>query len=141
MPRHAAAATCMADGRLSAQASTKQGVRLADGSIIAFPYLPRVSELPPRWRHFSTAEKIKHLLGLDRCYEILSWPLAQPHRLRLSIKAQVIRIGFRICAKGMLHGTLGRQAARERERAEALKKLVRDLPGDEYGENRPARGG
>jgi hypothetical protein len=38
---------------------------------------------------------------------------------------------FRICAKAMLHGTLGREVARERERAEALKKLVRDLPGDE----------
>jgi len=38
----------------------KQGVRLDDGSIIAFPYMPRVADLPPGWRHFSPADKIKH---------------------------------------------------------------------------------
>jgi hypothetical protein len=32
----------------------KQGVRLADGSIVAFPYMPRVADLPPGWRHFCT---------------------------------------------------------------------------------------
>jgi hypothetical protein len=51
----------------------KLGVRLADGSVIAFPYMSRVADLPPGWRHFSAAQKIKHLIGLDRCYEILSW--------------------------------------------------------------------
>jgi len=50
----------------------KQGVRLDDGSIVPFPYMPSVADLPPRWRHFSTAEKIEHLIGLDRCDEILS---------------------------------------------------------------------
>jgi hypothetical protein len=35
--------------------------------------MPRVVDLPPGWRHFSTAEKIEDLIGLDRCYEILSW--------------------------------------------------------------------
>jgi hypothetical protein len=54
----------------------KQDVRLDDGTIIAFSYMPHVAELPARWRHFSTAQKIEHLVGLDRCYEILSWPLA-----------------------------------------------------------------
>ena len=48
----------------------KQGVRLEDGSVIAFPYMPRVADLPPGWRHFTTAQKIEHLIGLDRCYEI-----------------------------------------------------------------------
>jgi hypothetical protein len=38
--------------------------------------MPRVADLPSGWRHFSTAEKIEHLIGLDRCYEILSWPRA-----------------------------------------------------------------
>jgi hypothetical protein len=32
-------------------------------------------ELPHGWRHFSAAEKIEHLIGLDRCSETLSWPL------------------------------------------------------------------
>ena len=50
----------------------KQGVRLDDGSIVAFPYMPSVADLPPGWRHFTTAEKIEHLIGLDRCHEILS---------------------------------------------------------------------
>jgi hypothetical protein len=48
----------------------KLGIRRKDGSIIAFPYMPRVSDLPPGWRHFSVAQKIEHLIGLDRCYEI-----------------------------------------------------------------------
>jgi sulfate permease family protein len=51
----------------------KQGVRLADGSIIAFPYMPRVADLPSDWRHFTTEQKIEHLIGLDRWEEILSW--------------------------------------------------------------------
>ena len=63
----------------------KQGVRLADGSIIAFPYMPRVADLPPGWRHFTTAEKIEHLIGLDRCEEILSWgPITELDAIRLS---------------------------------------------------------
>jgi hypothetical protein len=52
----------------------KQGIRLDDSSIVAFPRMPRVAELPPGWRHLSAAQKIDHLIGLDRCYEILSWP-------------------------------------------------------------------
>jgi hypothetical protein len=55
----------------------KLGIRAEDGSVIAFPHTPRVAELPPGWRHWSPAEKIKHLIGLDRCYEILSWPIAE----------------------------------------------------------------
>jgi hypothetical protein len=51
----------------------KLGVHDEDGSVIAFPRMPRVADLPPGWRHFSTAQKIEHLIGLDRCYEILSW--------------------------------------------------------------------
>jgi|SRR6516225_1706964 hypothetical protein len=54
----------------------KQGVRLDDGSIVAFPYLPRVAALPSGWRHFATAEKIEHLIGIDRAAEILSWGLS-----------------------------------------------------------------
>jgi hypothetical protein len=39
------------------------GIRLEDGSVIAFPYMPRVADLPPGWRHFTTAQKIDHLIG------------------------------------------------------------------------------
>ena len=105
----------------------KQGVRLADGSIIAFPYMPRGTNLPPGWRHFSTAEKIEHLIGLDRCHEILSWPLDGLDPLRLSLTMQVIRIVLRICMKAMLEGKLGREAARERDRERVLAEMARDL--------------
>src|SRR5262249_60868448 len=72
----------------------KQGVRLADGSIVAFPYMPRVSDLPPGWRHFTTAQKIEHLIGLDRYEEILSWgPITDLDPLRLSFQMQ----GARAC--------------------------------------------
>jgi hypothetical protein len=60
----------------------KLGVRRQDGSVIAFPYMPRVADLPPGWRHFSAAQKIEHLIGLDRCYEILSWPHGELDALR-----------------------------------------------------------
>jgi hypothetical protein len=52
----------------------KLGVRYEDGSVIAFPRMPRVADLPRGWRHWSPAEKVEHLLGmsLDRCCEILS---------------------------------------------------------------------
>ena len=67
------------DGRLPLKRARKQGVRLDDGTVIAFPHMPHVADLPPGWRHFSTAEKIKHLLGkisLDQARDILSWPRA-----------------------------------------------------------------
>jgi len=35
--------------------------------------MPRVADLPPGWRHFTTAQKIDHLIDLDRWYEISSW--------------------------------------------------------------------
>jgi hypothetical protein len=43
------------------------------GKLVRFPYMPRVADLPPGWRHFTTTQKIEHLIGLDRCREILSW--------------------------------------------------------------------
>ena len=71
----------------------RKGVRLDDGSIIAFPYMPRVSDLPPAWRHFTTAQKIEHLIGLDRYEEILSWgPMTDLDALRRSFQMQVVRI-------------------------------------------------
>jgi hypothetical protein len=81
----------------------KQGVRLDDGTVIAFPYMPRVADLAPGWRHFSTAEKIKHLLGkisLDQARDVLSWPRAGLDSLRLSLQVQVMRIILIIAGKG-----------------------------------------
>jgi hypothetical protein len=94
------------------------------GELVPFPYMPRVADLPPGWRHFSAAQKIEHLIGLDRCYEILSWPLAGLDPVHLSMKVQVIRIVLRICVKAMLDGTLGRDAAREHDRERGARRAA-----------------
>ena len=103
----------------------KLGVRRKDGSIIAFPYMPRVADLPKGWRHFTAAQKIEHLIGLDRCYEILSWPWAGLDPLRRSMQMQVMRVLLAIGVKALLDGKLGREAARERERQRVLEELAR----------------
>jgi hypothetical protein len=71
------------------------------GELVPFPYMPRVAELPPGWRWFSTAEKVEHLLGmsLDRAAEILAWPLAELDPLQLSLRMQVWRIVFMIASR------------------------------------------
>ena len=102
----------------------KQGIRLEDGSVIAFPYMPRVADLPTGWRHYSAAQKIDHLIGLDRCSEILSWgPITELHPLRQSFQWQVMRILWRICIKAVFDGSLDREIARERNRAAVLDDL------------------
>jgi hypothetical protein len=103
----------------------KQGIRLEDGSVIAFPYMPRVADLPPGWRHFSAAQKIEHLIGLDRCYEILSWPWNGLDPVRRSMQMQVMRILLPIGIKAMLDGSLDRELTRERDRAAVLEELNR----------------
>jgi hypothetical protein len=108
----------------------KLGVRTDDGSVIAFPRMPRTADLPPGWRHWSPAEKIEHLLGmtLDDMAEIMSWgPIAELDPFRLSVRLQVIRIIFAIGVKALLDGRLGREAARERDRERILAELVRNL--------------
>jgi hypothetical protein len=88
--------------------------------------MPRVADLPRGWRHWSPAEKIEHLVGMDRCYEILSWgPIAELDPLRRSMRMQVIRIVFRIGVKALLDGKLGREAAREHDRQRVLAALTR----------------
>jgi hypothetical protein len=105
-----------------------QGIRLEDGSVIPFPYMPRVADLPPGWRHFSAARKIEHLIGLDRCYEILSWgSYAELDPLRRSMRMQVLRVLLPIGIKAMLDGTLAREATRERDRQHVLEELDREL--------------
>ena len=85
--------------------------------------MPRVADLPPGWRHFSAAQKIEHLIGLDRCYEILSWPWARLDPVRRSMQMQVMRILWRICIKAVFDGSLDREIARERNRAAVLDDL------------------
>jgi hypothetical protein len=113
-------------------------IRADDGSVIAFPYMPRVADLPPGWRRWSTAEKVEHLLGmpLDRVAEILSSPPAELDPLRLSLWMQVWRIVFRIGVKAMLDGTLEREAARERGRKRVLEELARNLHGSNKANGR-----
>jgi hypothetical protein len=97
--------------------------------------LPRVADLPPGWRHFSTAQKIEHLIGLDRCYEILSWPWAGLDPLRRSMQIQVIRVLLSLGIKALLDGSLGREADRERSRAPVLEELDRKLRAHGTGSN------
>jgi hypothetical protein len=89
----------------------KLGVRADHGSVISFPRMPRVADLPRGWRYLSTANKIKHLLGmsLDRALEIVSWPLAECDPPRLSLQVQVIRIVVTIAGKALLDGSLDRE--------------------------------
>ena len=106
----------------------KQGIRLEDGSVIAFPYMPRVADLPPGWRHFTAAQKIEHLIGLDRCYEILSWgPITELDPVRRSMQTQVMRVLLPIGIKAALDGSLDRELTRDRNRAAALDELHRKL--------------
>ena len=106
----------------------KLGVRTEDGRVIAFPYMPRVAELPAGWRHFPAAQKIEHLIGLDRCYEILSWgSYVELDPLRRSFQMQVMRVLLPIGIKAVLDGSLDRDLAHERNRAAMLEELGRKL--------------
>jgi hypothetical protein len=97
------------------------------GEVVPFPYMPRVADLPPGWRHFSPGQKIEHLIGMDRCSKVLSWPWDGRDPLRRSMMAQVLRVVFPICLTAMLDGTLEREIARERERERRLEELARTL--------------
>ena len=87
----------------------KLGIRADDGSIIIFPRMPRVVDLPSGWRHFSAAQKIEHLIGLDRCYEILSLPWAELDPLRRSMRMQVMWVLLPIGIKAAFDGSLDRE--------------------------------
>jgi hypothetical protein len=106
----------------------KFGVPAEDGSVIAFPRMPRVADLPPGWRHFTTAQKIEHLVGLDRCRAILSWgSISELDPLRFSFQMLVMRILLQVGLKAMLDGTLAHEAARERDRERILGELIDGL--------------
>jgi hypothetical protein len=96
------------------------------GEVVAFPYKPRTADLPRGWRHWSPAEKIEHLLGisLDRAHEILSWRVGELDSHRLNVLTQVLRVILMIGVRALLDGTLGREAARDRDRHRALEELT-----------------
>jgi|SRR5215471_6762547 len=103
------------------------GVRLEDGTVISFPRMP-AAELPKGWRHFSAAQKVDHLIGPDRCYQILSWGSYNDlDPLRQSFQLQVIRVLLAIALKAALDGSLDRELERDRTRAAALNELARKL--------------
>ena len=84
--------------------------------------MPRSADLP----------LIEHLIGLDRCYEILSWgPFTALDPLRRSFQWQVMRVFLSICIKALLDGSLDREVARERDRAAVLEALARNLGAGE----------
>jgi hypothetical protein len=98
------------------------------GEFVPFPYMPRVAALPPGWRHFSTAAKIEHLIGLDRAIAVLSWgPIDKLDPLRRSYQGQVLRIMLSIAVKALVQGKLDREAARERDRQEAVERFRQTL--------------
>jgi len=112
----------------------KLGVRSEDGSIITFPHMPRVAELPRGWRNFGPAQKVEHLLNmsLDRAAEILSWePVTDLDTHRLHLWLQVWRVVFMIGVKAHFDGKLGREAALERNRERILSEMMRREFGDE----------
>jgi hypothetical protein len=104
----------------------KLGVRDDDGGVIAFPYIPRVADLPPGWRHWSPAQKIQHLLdmSLDRAHERISWRVSELDSQRQNVLTQVLRIILMIGVRALLDGRLGREAARDRDRQRVLAELA-----------------
>ena len=74
----------------------KAAVRDNDGRVIAFPYMPRVAQLPRGWRRWSPAEKIEHLLvmSLDQGHEILSWPVAELDPPQLAVQEQMRHVMY-----------------------------------------------
>jgi hypothetical protein len=93
---------------------------------VPFPRLPKVSAAD--WRRLSPAGKVERLIGLDRCYEILSWgPITELDPLRSSFQWQVMRVLFPIYVKALLAGSFDREATRERNRERILDELDRKL--------------
>jgi hypothetical protein len=55
----------------------------------------------------------------------MSWPIGELDPVRLSVRMQVTRTIFTLCLKAVLDGTLGREAARERNRQRVIEELTR----------------
>jgi hypothetical protein len=81
----------------------KGGIRLADGTLIAFPRLthPRAGLSHAQWRALSPVEKIERQLGLSltQMAEIISRPWEQCDRAEMAIKARVLCVFLAMGAK------------------------------------------
>jgi hypothetical protein len=94
------------------------GIRLADGTVIAFPKLthPRAGLSHAQWRALSLEEKIERQLGLslDQICEIMSRPWEECDAAWIAIKTQVLCVFWAIGAKmirAAADGTLDYAAA------------------------------
>jgi hypothetical protein len=96
--------------------------------------MPRVAQLPRGWRRWSPAEKIEHLLvmSLDQGHEILSWPVAELDPPQLAVQEQMRHVMYVAGLSALLDGTLGREAARERERERVLARPISELPAPPF---------
>jgi hypothetical protein len=99
------------------------GIRLADGTVIAFPKLthPRAGLSHTEWRALSPVEKIERQLGLslDQVCEIMSRPWEECDAAWMAIRARVLCVFLAIGAKmirALADGTLDYAAACGRAR-------------------------
>ena len=127
MSLHQAPATYQRYGRLSAKA-TAQTRRSPRGWKCHCLSIHAARRRPSgRLAAFLGSAKIEHLIGLDRCFEILSWPSNGLDPLRRSMQMQVMRVLLPIGIKAVLDGSVDRELIRERNRAAMLEELARDL--------------
>jgi len=63
-------------------------------------------------------------MSLDQAHHILAWPTAELDPPRLAVQGQVRHVIMTIGTKATLDGTLGREAARERDRERLVKELA-----------------
>ena len=69
-----------------------------------------------------------HQAATGNAAQIEFWnsrPIDELDPFRLSVRMQVTRVVFTICLKAALDGTLGREAARERDRERIPDELAR----------------
>jgi hypothetical protein len=123
LPQHRATVTYSNRAWLAPQTTAQTRHRRRGRRSHRLPLHAARHRSPRDWRHFSAAAKVEHLIGLDRCREILSWPPDELDPVRRSMRMQVLRIGI----KALLDSTLGREARRERDRDRILGQLIDGL--------------
>ena len=113
------------------------GLRHSRGAVVGLTSIserlpirhPRAGLSHAQWHALSPGEKLERLFGmsLDDIYESMSWPIGELDPFSLSVRMQVTRVVFAIGVKALLDGTLGHEAARERNRDAALERLTEAL--------------
>lgn len=81
---------------------------------------------PTRLGAVGHRQRRSSILGmrLDQAHHILAWPTAELDPPRLAVQGQVRHVIMTIGTKAALDGTLGREAARERDRERLVKELA-----------------